>query len=192
MPPTDPRYDRLRLSKNRLAGIVTDIENIIGLPSPLRKVLEKRELDNGLQLDKISVPLETKGVIYEARPNVTFDVFSLCFKSGNACVLKGSSDSDFSNRRIINIIKSVLLECKLNPEMIQLLPSTREAGIQLMNAQNYVDVIIPRGSQQLINSVRENATIPVIETGAGIVHIYFDEYGDLEKGKAIIHNAKTR
>jgi len=192
MSPEDPKYDRLLLSEERIDGIASDMEQLIELPSPLGKIWDSKTLDNGLLLKKVSVPLGTIGVIYEARPNVSFDVFALCFKSGNACVLKGGSDAENSNKAIVSLIKKVLEENHLNPEMIQLLPASREASTELMNARNYVDVLIPRGSQQLINSVRENANIPVIETGAGIVHTYFDKFGDLGKGKAIVFNAKTR
>jgi len=192
MSPEDPKYDRLLLSEERIDGIASDMEKLIELPSPLGKIRDRKILDNGLLLRKVSVPLGVVGVIYEARPNVSFDVFALCFKSGNACVLKGGSDAHHSNMAIVSLIKEVLEKNNLNPNMIQLLAASREASTELMNARNYVDVLIPRGSQQLINSVRENANIPVIETGAGIVHTYFDKFGDLGKGKAIVFNAKTR
>lgn len=192
MSPFDPKYDRLLLNKERIEDIAMDIEDIIKLPSPLGRILSERKLPNGLKIKKVSVALGTVGIIYEARPNVTLDVFALCFKSGNACVLKGGSDADNSNMTIVALIRNTLLAQGLNPEIIQLLPSNREATVELMNAQGLVDVLIPRGSQQLINSVRENSRIPVIETGAGIVHTYFDKDGDLEKGKKIIFNAKTR
>ena len=188
----DPKYDRLLLTADRIEGIAGDIENLIKLPSPLGTTLESKTLDNGLLLEKVSVSLGTIGVIYDARPNVSFDVFAICFKSGNACVLKGGSDAEQSNKAIVTLIKKVLKENQLNANMIQLLPASREAGSELMKARNYVDVLIPRGSQQLINYVRDNASIPVIETGAGVVHVYFDKYGDLDKGKGIVFNAKTR
>ncbi|MRT93288.1 glutamate-5-semialdehyde dehydrogenase [Ancylomarina sp. 16SWW S1-10-2] len=188
----DPKYDRLLLNADRINGIAGDIENLIKLPLPLGRILESKILDNGLLLEKISVSLGTIGVIYEARPNVSFDVFAICFKSGNACVLKGGSDAENSNKAIVGLIKNVLKENKLNSNIIQLLPASREAGTELMKARKYVDVLIPRGSQQLINYVRDNASIPVIETGAGVVHVYFDKFGDLNKGKAIVFNAKTR
>ena len=188
----DPKYDRLLLSEDRIDGIASDIEKLIKLPSPLGRILESKTLDNDLLLEKVSVSLGTIGVIYEARPNVSFDVFAICFKSGNACVLKGGSDAEHSNKAIVALIKNVLKENELNPHIIQLLPASREAGTELMHARKYVDVLIPRGSQQLINYVRENASIPVIETGAGVVHVYFDKYGDLDKGKSIVFNAKTR
>lgn len=188
----DPKYDRLLLSEERINGIAEDIENTVKLTSPLGKNLSEKTLENGLLIKKVSVPLGTVGVIYEARPNVTLDVFALCFKSGNACVLKGGSDAENSNKVLVDLIKKTLIKNEINPDIIQLLPSAREAATELMNAIGFVDVLIPRGSQNLINSVRQNSKIPVIETGAGIVHTYFDKDGDLEKGKEIVFNAKTR
>ncbi|WP_282013896.1 glutamate-5-semialdehyde dehydrogenase [Marinifilum flexuosum] len=188
----DPKYDRLLLNRERIIGIAGDVENVAGLDSPLGRTLSTKRLENGLLIEKISVALGIVGVIYEARPNVTIDVFALCLKSGNACVLKGGSDAMFSNQALVKIIKNTLEEEKVDPEIIQLLSPEREAAVELMNAQGFVDVLIPRGSQNLINSVRENSKIPVIETGAGIVHTYFDKDGELEKGKNIIYNAKTR
>ena len=188
----DPKYDRLLLSHERINGIADDIENTILLPSPLGKVLSEKTLENGLAIKKVSVPLGTVGVIYEARPNVTLDVFALCFKSGNACVLKGGSDAENSNKALVALIKKTLADNHLDPEIIQLLPSAREVAAELMNAVGFVDVLIPRGSQNLINTVRQNSKVPVIETGAGIVHTYFDKDGDLKKGKQIVFNAKTR
>lgn len=188
----DPKYDRLLLNRERIIGIAGDVENVAGLDSPLGRTLSTKKLENGLLIEKISVALGIVGVIYEARPNVSIDVFALCLKSGNACVLKGGSDAMFSNQAIVKIIKNTLEEEKVDPEIVQLLSPEREAAVELMNAQGFVDVLIPRGSQNLINSVRENSKIPVIETGAGIVHTYFDKDGELEKGKNIIYNAKTR
>lgn len=188
----DPKYDRLLLSEERISGIADDIENIVKLTSPLGKILSEKTLENGLLIRKVSVPLGTIGVIYEARPNVTLDVFALCFKSGNACVLKGGSDAENSNKVLVELIKKTLIKNEINPDIIQLLPSAREAATELMNAIGFVDVLIPRGSQNLINSVRQNSKVPVIETGAGIVHTYFDKDGDSEKGKQIVFNAKTR
>jgi len=192
MSPTDPKYDRLKLTEARIKGIASDLRNVAKLPSPLGISLEKRNLDNGLELEKITVPLGVIGIIYEARPNVTFDVFSLCLKSGNACLLKGGSDAEFSNKQIVNLIKEVLEKNEVNTDVIELLPSDRAATAEMLNAVGYVDIIIPRGSQNLINFVRDNAKVPVIETGAGIVHAYFDESGNLPEGKEIIFNAKTR
>ncbi len=189
---SDPKYDRLKLTPERIAGIAADMEAVASLPSPLGRILEQRMLPNGLEIKKVSVPLGVIGVIYEARPNVTFDVFSLCIKSGNACILKGGSDAHHSNTAIVAMIHKALLHFKLNPDMVALLPSGREATAALLNARGYVDVAIPRGSQDLINFVCENAKIPVIETGAGIVHIYYDKTANREKASAIIDNAKTR
>jgi len=192
MAPDDPRYDRLLLTSERIVAIVTDIRNVSELPSPLDRVISKNKMPNGLIISKISVPFGVIGIIYEARPNVTFDVFSLCLKSGNACILKGGSDAMNSNEAIVGVIRSVLEKNGIDQNIITLLPSGRDETIQLLNAVDYVDLIIPRGSKKLIDYVRENATIPVIETGAGICHTYFDEYGDREKGRLIINNAKTR
>lgn len=192
MDPSDPRYDRLLLNEARLEAIASDIRNVAALPSPLDQVLEERTLPNGLGLKKVTVPLGVVGIIYESRPNVTFDVFSLCLKSGNATVLKGGSDAASSNVAIVELIRQVLADRGLDPDMLYLLPAEREAAHIMLNAVGFIDVIIPRGSQQLIDFARKHSTVPVIETGAGIVHTYFDRSGDLEKGKAIVFNAKTR
>ena len=192
MDSADPRYDRLLLNEARLESIASDIRNVAALPSPLDHVLEERTMPNGLELKKLTVPLGVIGIIYESRPNVTFDVFSLCLKSGNATVLKGGSDAAFSNIAIVELIQNVLRKRGLDPDMIYLLPSEREAANIMLNAVGFIDVIIPRGSQQLIDFARKHSTVPVIETGAGIVHTYFDRSGDLEMGKAIVFNAKTR
>jgi glutamate-5-semialdehyde dehydrogenase len=192
MDPADPKYDRLTLTAERIKAIAGDIENVAGLNSPLGVVLSDKTLPNGLHISKVRVPLGIVGVIYEARPNVTFDVFALCFKTGNISILKGGSDADNSNRAIIKIIHEVLSAHNINVNVATLLPVEREATEALLNAVGYVDVLIPRGSQGLINFVRSNSKVPVIETGAGIVHTYFDETGDLDKATAIIDNAKTR
>lgn len=192
MPIEDPKYDRLKLTKERIAAIAGDIKNVAQLTSPLAEILSDKILDNGLNIKKIRVPLGVVGVIYEARPNVTADVFALCFKTRNVAVLKGGSDAEFSNLAIAKVIHAVLSKHQINPDVLTLLPAERAATEALLNARGAVDVLIPRGSQSLINYVRENSKIPVIETGAGIVHTYFDETGDLEKAKNIIFNAKTR
>jgi len=192
MDSSDSRYDRLLLTEERILGIVSDIRGVTDLPSPLGRVLMKNKRPNGLIVTKISVPFGVIGVIYEARPNVTFDVFSLCLKSGNACILKGGSDAINSNTAIAGVIRSVLEKNGFDQNVLTLLPAGRDETIQLLNAHDYVDLIIPRGSRSLIDYVRQNATIPVIETGAGICHTYFDEFGDKEKGRLIINNAKTR
>lgn len=192
MDPQDPKYDRLQLTEERIHAIVKEILQVKNLTSPLDRTLEEKQLENGLLLQKITVPLGVIGVIYESRPNVTFDVFCLSLKSGNGLILKGSSDADHSNRAIMTLLHQALEENGLPTAAFQLLPAERSATKALLEAVGFVDIIIPRGSQGLINFVRENAKVPVIETGAGIVHIYFDETADLEKGTAIIVNAKTR
>ena len=192
MDKSSPLYDRLMLTDARIEGIAADMRNVAGLPSPLGRVLLDRTLPNGLHLRKVAVPFGVIGVIYEARPNVTLDVFSLCFKSGNACVLKGGKDADCSNRAAIAIVQRVLERMGVPPQAATLLPATHEAADALLNAVGYVDVVIPRGGRRLIDFVRNNARIPCIETGAGVVNTYFDKAGDLEMGKAIVFNAKTR
>ena len=192
MDPKNPLYDRLQLTDKRLEDIASDMRNVSKLPSPLGRILKESTLPNGLRLKRVSVPFGVIGMIYEARPNVTFDVFSLCFKSGNACVLKGGKDADSSNRAEVEIIHEVLEANGINPDVVTLLEATHEATAEMLNAVGYIDVCIPRGGRKLIDFVRDNAKVPVIETGAGVVHAYFDEYGDLEMGKRIIDNAKTR
>ncbi|MBF0761229.1 glutamate-5-semialdehyde dehydrogenase [Dysgonomonas mossii] len=192
MDTSNPKYDRLLLNEQRIMDIVKDIRNVASLPSPVGKALMQKTLPNGLNLSKVTVPFGVIGIIYEARPNVSFDVFSLCLKSGNACILKGGSDARFSNEAIIDLIRNVLDANGINPNVCTLLPNDRTATEALMNARNYVDLIIPRGGQELINYVRENSRIPVIETGAGVCHTYFHKDGDIKKGKDIITNAKIR
>ncbi len=192
MDKSNPMYDRLLLSAERIKGIATDIKKVASLPSPLNRLLEERTLPNALKLTKISVPFGVIGIIYEARPNVSFDVFSLCFKSGNVCVLKGGTDAYHSNLAIVTLIQNVLKQFEIDENVIHLLPAGREAAAELLNAVDFVDLIIPRGSKELIDFVRNNAKVPVIETGAGVCHTYFDEFGDKEKGAEIINNAKTR
>ncbi|HLN19867.1 MAG TPA: glutamate-5-semialdehyde dehydrogenase [Bacteroidales bacterium] len=192
MDKSNPNYDRLLLNADRINGIASDIRNVARLPYPLDKVLSQKNMPNGLVISRVTVPFGLIGIIYEARPNVTFDVFSLCLKSGNACILKGGSDASDSNTAITGLIKSVLNSFNVDPNVITLLPPGREETIQLLNAREYVDLIIPRGSRSLIDYVRENTKVPVIETGAGICHTYFDEFGDAEKGRVIVNNAKTR
>ena len=192
MDPQNPLYDRLKLTQERLEGIASDMRHVAALPSPLGRTLEDRTLPNGLRLRKVSVPFGVIGVIYEARPNVTFDVFSLCFKSGNVSLLKGGSDADASNRAAVALIRRVLAERGLPEEAVALLPPSHEAVGELLGAVGYVDLVIPRGGRRLINYVRDNAKVPCIETGAGVVNTYFDAAGDLEIGKRIVLNAKTR
>lgn len=192
MDPANPMYDRLKLTKERIEGIAADTHNVATLPSPLGKVLKHAVLPNGLDLKRVSVPFGVIGIVYEARPNVTFDVFSLCLKAGSACVLKGGKDADDSNRAIVGLIKSVLHDFNINENAITLLPATHEATGALLHANEWVDLVIPRGSKRLIDFVRQEASVPVIETGAGVCHAYFDIDGDAEKGARIINNAKTR
>lgn len=192
MDPANPMYDRLKLTKERIEGIAGDTRNVATLPSPLGKVLKHTTLPNGLDLKRVSVPFGVIGIVYEARPNVTFDVFSLCLKAGSACILKGGKDADDSNRAIVSLIKEVLKEFGINENAITLLPATHEATGALLHANGYVDLVIPRGSKRLIDFVRQEASVPVIETGAGVCHAYFDKDGDTDKGARIINNAKTR
>lgn len=192
MEESNPMYDRLRLTDDRLHGIAADMRKVASLPSPLGVVLKDWTQPNGMNIKKISVPFGVVGVIYEARPNVTFDVFSLCLKSGNACVLKGGSDAYNSNAAAVAIIRKALVQGGFDENCVTLLPSDHETTKEMLRAVGYVDLVIPRGSSRLIKMVRDNALVPVIETGAGICHCYFDAAGDLEKGKAIVCNAKTR
>lgn len=192
MDASDPKYDRLRLTEERIAGMASDCRNVASLPSPLGRVLSHRVLPNGLDLSRVSVPFGVIGVIYEARPNVTLDVSSLCIKAGSAVILKGGSDAEESNRAVCAVIRNTLSRHGLDEATVTLLPSTREAAAELLSARGLVDVIIPRGSAGLIRYVRENATVPVIETGAGVVHCYVDKDADLDMASRIICNAKCR
>ena len=192
MDKTNPLYDRLQLTEQRLHDIAADMRHVSTLPSPLGRILKEKTLDNGLHLQRIAVPFGVIGMIYEARPNVTFDVFSLCFKSGNACVLKGGKDANCSNTASIELIHRVLIKYGIAPAVATLLPATHEATGEMLNAVGYIDLCIPRGGKKLIQFVRDTAKVPVIETGAGVVHCYFDKDGDVEMGKAIITNAKCR
>lgn len=192
MEKSNPLYDRLQLTLSRLEGIASDMRHVAQLPSPLGHITKEHTLENGLRLRRISVPFGVIGMIYEARPNVSFDVFSLCFKSGNACILKGGKDADESNKAIVALIHNILKEEGVNPDIVALLPATHEATGEMLNAVGYIDLCIPRGGKKLINFVRDNAKVPVIETGAGVVHTYFDKDGDLEMGKKIVNNGKTR
>lgn len=192
MDKANPLYDRLQLTEKRLEDIAGDMRNVATLPTPLGHITKQKTLPNGLRLCRVSVPFGVIGMIYEARPNVTFDVFSLCFKSGNACVLKGGKDADASNRESVALIHEVLERFGISPDVVALLPATHEATGEMLNAVGYVDLCIPRGGRRLIDFVRDTARIPVIETGAGVVNTYFDKDGDLEMGKKIIYNAKTR
>jgi glutamate-5-semialdehyde dehydrogenase len=192
MPQSDPRYDRLKLTAERIAGIADGLRILAGLPTPVGDELEARTLANGLRLTRNAVPLGVIGMIYEARPNVTVDAFGIAFKTQNAIALKGGSDAQHSNRALLSIIHSALEEAGLPVDCVTLLPPQRAAAGVLMGAVGHVDVIIPRGSQGLIDTVRDTAKVPVIETGAGVVHIYWDETGREDYARAIIRSAKTR
>jgi len=192
MEQSNPLYDRLQLTEKRLADIASDMRNVASLPSPLGHVTKQKTLPNGLRLCRVSVPFGVIGMIYEARPNVTYDVFSLCFKSGNACLLKGGRDAECSNEAGVAVIHEVLARFGVDPDVVTLLPATHEATAEMLSAVGYVDLCIPRGGRKLIDFVRDTARVPVIETGAGVVNTYFDKDGDLEMGKAIVLNAKTR
>lgn len=192
MSPDNPKYDRLQLSESRLKGIADDMRKVATLPSPVGEVLSENQRPNGMTIRKVRVPFGVIGIIYEARPNVTFDVFSLCLRSHNACVLKGGKDAEYSNLAAIQLIKEQLEIFGLDPHCALLMPNDHESTAYLLQAVDYVDLIIPRGSQSLIQFVRDHAKVPVIETGAGICHCYFDKSGDVPKGAAIVNNAKTR
>lgn len=188
---SDPRYDRLQLTDARLKDIAHDLRHVAELPSPLGRVLRHSILPNGLELTRVSVPFGVIGIIFEARPNVCFDCFALCLKAGSACILKGGSDAEQSCRAIVGLIHEVLRRHGLPTETVMLLTSHADTD-RLLAAQGQVDLIIPRGSSRLIAYVRDHARVPVIETGAGVVHCYIDQAADLEKSKAIVLNAKTR
>lgn len=191
MDPENPKYDRLLLNEDRLRDIASDLRRVAALPSPLGTMLEDRELGNGLKLSRVSVPIGVVGIVFESRPNVTFDVFALNLKAGNASVLKGSRDARDSNIAIKKLIDEALNASGL-PPACYLAPAGREALKPILEADGLVDVIIPRGSQGLIDFVRANSSVPVIETGAGICHTYVDEAANLDWARAIITNAKSR
>ncbi|MDR3714980.1 MAG: glutamate-5-semialdehyde dehydrogenase [Puia sp.] len=189
--PDDPRNDRLLLNEARIRAISNSIRVISRLPDPTGKILEKRRLENGLQVEKITVPLGVVGAIFESRPNVTFDITALCLRSRNACLLKGSSDAEYTNLAAIGLIKRSLKVAGIHPDAVTLLPSPRETVEHLFSATRYIDVIIPRGSESLIRFVRKNSLVPVIETGAGVCHVYVEKEADLEKALNIVVNAKV-
>ncbi len=192
MDSNSPLYDRLMLTEQRLMGIADDMRHVATLPSPLGMETKHKTLDNGLRLKRVSVPFGVIGVIYEARPNVTFDVFSLCLKSGNACILKGGKDADSSCRAAISLIHSVLEEHGVDTAVATLLPATHEATAGMVHALGFIDVCIPRGGRKLIDFVRNTAKVPVIETGAGVVNTYLDKDADIAMAARIVENGKTR
>jgi glutamate-5-semialdehyde dehydrogenase len=187
----DPRTDRLLLNEQRIKNIANAIRQISKLPNPTGKVLEKRKLYNGLLLEKVSVPLGVVGAIYESRPNVTFDIAALCLRSMNGCLLKGSGEARNTNEAAIKIIKSALKANGIDPDCVTLLPSEREVVQELFTAIKYVDVLIPRGSDSLIQYVRKNSLVPVIETGAGVCHVYVEKDAAMNKALDIVVNAKV-
>ncbi len=185
--------DRLRLTEERIKGIAEGLKQIVNLPDPVGKLLEENTLKNGMIVKKVTVPLGVIGIIYESRPNVTADAFGLCFKAGNAVILKGGSDAIHSNIAITNSIRNSLMKCNVIEDAVQLIEDTDRAVTEkFMKCKEYVDVLIPRGGAGLIKSVVENSSIPVIETGTGNCHIYVDESADLNKALPIIINAKTQ
>lgn len=188
----NPLYDRLQLTDKRLNEISSALRYVASLPSPIGEILEERILPNGIELKKIRVPFGVIGIVYEARPNVTFDVFALCLKSGNASILKGGKDAENTNKVAVELIHQALSSFGLSQDCCVLLPSTHDSTEALLHAEGLVDVCIPRGGKNLIKFVRDTAKIPVIETGAGVVHTFFDRDGDKEIGRKVIQNGKTR
>lgn len=191
MDTADPKYDRLLLNAKRIEDLAAALESVAALPATLGLVLEERQLANGLHLRKVSVPMGVVGMIYEARPNVTIDAFALCFKSGNAVALKGGKEAVDSNQALVTSVQRVLERHGLS-DAILLLPGAREYLTDVLSATDYIDVLIPRGSNALIQFVRDHARVPVIETGAGVVHVYYDQDADVNKGRPIIENSKIR
>lgn len=192
MEPSNPKYDRLQLTDARLRDIASDMRSVASLPSPLGKTLSEVTRPNGMTIKKVSVPFGVIGVIYEARPNVTFDVFSLCVKAGSACLLKGGTDARDTNECAVKLIRSVLTAHGWDENTVTLLPASHDATAEMLNAVGYVDLIIPRGSKGLIDYVRNNSRVPVIETGAGVCHTYIHSSARIDYATAIVKNAKTR
>ncbi|MBR6639488.1 MAG: glutamate-5-semialdehyde dehydrogenase [Muribaculaceae bacterium] len=192
MEPSNPKYDRLQLTDARLRDIASDMRSVASLPSPLGKTLSEVTRPNGMTIKKVSVPFGVIGVIYEARPNVTFDVFSLCVKAGSACLLKGGTDARDTNECAVRLIRSVLTAHGWDENTVTLLPASHDATAEMLNAVGYVDLIIPRGSKGLIDYVRNNSRVPVIETGAGVCHTYIHSSARIDYATAIVKNAKTR
>ncbi len=192
MDPADPRYDRLLLDETRLEAIASDLHRVADLPTPLGEILEERRLDNGLHLSKVRVPIGVIAVVFESRPNVTFDVAALCLRSGNACVLKGGRDARDSNAAIVRVVHEVLIDHGVAPGAVFLTSPERSVLPHLLEAVDFVDLAIPRGSRGLIDFVRHHARVPVVETGAGIVHTYVDASADCDTARAVVTNAKAR
>ncbi len=192
MDPSNPKYDRLKLTPLRLKGIADGVGDVARLESPLGRMLMHTQRPNGLVIERVSVPFGVVCIIFEARPNVCLDVFSICLKSGNACCLKGGSDARQTNLRIVGIIKEVLERHGLDTSTVEYMDIDHEETQQLLSATEYVDLVIPRGSSRLIEAVRKSAKVPVIETGAGICHTYVDKDADIDMAGRIVLNAKTR
>lgn len=188
---SDPKKDRLKLNEQRISDLAQSLRDVSNLECPAGKVLLERTVEQGLQLKKVTVPLGVVGVIYESRPNVTLDVASLCLRSGNACVLKGGKEAFNSNQILVRLIQEALVAFQLDPHAVFLLPTDRKYLAELLEADKYVDILIPRGSESLIQYVRQNAKIPAIETGAGVCHTYVDKTADLQKAAKIVVNAKV-
>ena len=191
MPDSDPKKDRLLLSESRIMDLAQSVEQISSLSDPAGHLQYENTLANGLSVKKITVPLGVVGIIYESRPNVTVDVAALCIRSGNVCVLRGGTDAFYTNTALVSLIRDVLAKYELDINMVQLLPADRKFMPELLTASKYVDILIPRGSQQLIDYVREHASVPVIETGAGVCHTYVETTADLNKAADIVTNAKV-
>lgn len=192
MDPADPRFDRLTLTPGRISDIAAGLRDVAALPSPLGIVLDSTVRPNGMLIRRISVPFGVIGAIFEARPNVIFDIFALCFKAGSACILKGGHEATNSDSKAIEIIRDTLSDAGIDADAAVLLPATHEAADALLSARGKVDLIIPRGGRRLIDYVRDHSRVPVIETGAGVCHTYFHASGDTATGRDIIYNAKTR
>ena len=191
MEDTNPKKDRLLLTRERILNLAEGLKSVANLPDPTGIVLSERVLDNGLSVQKITAPMGVVGVIYESRPNVTIDVAALCLRSGNAVILRGGSDAEASNQILVKLIHQAMQEFDINTDALLLMPTDRKFVGELLTADQYVDILIPRGSQALIDFVRTNATVPTIETGAGVCHTYVTQSADLEKARDIVINAKT-
>jgi glutamate-5-semialdehyde dehydrogenase len=187
----DPKKDRLLLTDARIRDLASSLEDIAGLPDPANVLVLERTLDNGLLVQKKTVPLGVVGVIYESRPNVTVDVAALCIRSGNVCVLRGGTDAFYTNTILVELIQGVLKQFGVDEHAVQLLPVDRSFVMEMLTAVKYIDIIIPRGSEQLIEFVRTNSRVPVIETGAGVCHTYVEKSADLQQAAAIVTNAKV-
>ncbi|MDB5228446.1 MAG: glutamate-5-semialdehyde dehydrogenase [Bacteroidota bacterium] len=192
MKDSDPKKDRLMLNEERIKDLAASLHDILKLEDSTGKILRENKSDNGLRIQKITVPIGVVGVIYESRPNVTIDVAALCLYAGNAVVLRGGSDAEYSNKILVALIHQALSENKIDENTVQLLPTDRKFVKELLEAVKYVDIIIPRGSQQLIDFVRSNSKVPTIETGAGVCHTYVESSADLDAAAKIVINAKTQ